>query len=137
MLSGVSPCAICHTISPLFRSRAVMRPYGGLIRGSPWTVRPPPPSPPPPAAPPPPAPPRPPPAPAAAPPPAPPRPPPAACASPARPPAPPPPRPRPVPPHRDHRPPAQARWDHARSLAASRNRSSLDLRARDRGAWRR
>ena len=38
MLSGVSPCAICQTISPLFRSIAVMRPYGGLMSGSPWTV---------------------------------------------------------------------------------------------------
>src|SRR5438874_222545 len=38
MLSGVSPCAICHRISPLFRSIALMLPYGGLASGSPWTV---------------------------------------------------------------------------------------------------
>ena len=37
-LSGVSPCAICQTISPLLRSIAVMRPYGGLTSGSPCTV---------------------------------------------------------------------------------------------------
>src|SRR6185436_156729 len=37
MLSGVSPCAICQTSSPLFRSIAVMRPYGGLMIGSPCT----------------------------------------------------------------------------------------------------
>ena len=42
-LSGVSPCAICQRISPLSRSIAVMRPYGGLMSGSPWTVTPPPP----------------------------------------------------------------------------------------------
>jgi hypothetical protein len=35
MLSGVSPCAICHTSVPLFMSSAVMRPYGGLMSGSP------------------------------------------------------------------------------------------------------
>src|SRR5471032_3399479 len=47
MLSSVSPCAICHLIVPLSRSIAVMRPYGGLISGSPCTVIPaPPPSPP-------------------------------------------------------------------------------------------
>ena len=37
MLSGVSPCAICQLMSPLFRSIAVMRPYGGLINGRPCT----------------------------------------------------------------------------------------------------
>src|SRR5262245_18907464 len=52
MLSGVSPCAICHAIVPLFMSIAVMRPYGGLMIGSPITVRLPPPSPPPPPPPP-------------------------------------------------------------------------------------
>src|SRR5437763_7116391 len=40
MLSGVSPCAICQTISPLFKSIAVMRPYGGLMIGRPCTKRP-------------------------------------------------------------------------------------------------
>src|SRR4029450_1089017 len=44
-LSGVSPCAICHLISPLSRSIAVILPYGGLPRGNPRTVRPPPPPP--------------------------------------------------------------------------------------------
>src|SRR5271165_7527983 len=39
--SGVSPCAICHTISPLSRLIAEMVPYGGLINGRPCTVRPP------------------------------------------------------------------------------------------------
>src|SRR5262252_8385817 len=39
-LSGVSPCAICQTSSPLFKSIAVMRPYGGLIIGSPCTNNP-------------------------------------------------------------------------------------------------
>src|SRR5438094_2384008 len=49
MLSGVSPCAICQTISPLLRSIAVMRPYGGFTKGRPWMFRAgPPPSPPPP-----------------------------------------------------------------------------------------
>src|SRR5215831_10782465 len=38
MLSGVSPCAICHAITPLLRSIAVMRPYGGLTSGRPCTV---------------------------------------------------------------------------------------------------
>src|SRR3954471_23012517 len=47
MLSGVSPCAICHASVPLFMSSAVIRPYGGLISGRPWTVTLPPPSPPP------------------------------------------------------------------------------------------
>src|SRR5438046_1950365 len=37
MLSGVSPCAICHRISPLFKSIALICPYGGLINGRPWT----------------------------------------------------------------------------------------------------
>ena len=41
--SGVSPCAICQTSSPLFRSIALMRPYGGLISGRPCTDTPPPP----------------------------------------------------------------------------------------------
>ena len=41
--SGVSPWAICHTISPLFRSIALMRPHGGLINGNPCTETPPPP----------------------------------------------------------------------------------------------
>ena len=34
-LSGVSPCAICQRISPLSRSIALIRPYGGLPSGSP------------------------------------------------------------------------------------------------------
>src|SRR6185503_16444926 len=46
-MSGVSPCAICQTCSPLLRSVAVMRPHGGFTSGSPWTDRPPPPSSPP------------------------------------------------------------------------------------------
>src|SRR5206468_1361068 len=45
-LSAVSPLAICHMISPLFRSIALMCEYGGFSSGRPWTVRPPPPSPP-------------------------------------------------------------------------------------------
>src|SRR5262245_9272906 len=45
MLSGVSPCATCQAISPLSISNAVMRPYGGLMSGSPCTVRAPPPPP--------------------------------------------------------------------------------------------
>ena len=45
MLSGVSPCTACHTISPLLRSMALMRPYGGLTSGSPRTFKPPPPPP--------------------------------------------------------------------------------------------
>src|SRR5436309_9078772 len=43
MLSGVSPCATDHRISPLLRSMAVMRAYGGFASGKPRTVRPPPP----------------------------------------------------------------------------------------------
>src|SRR5205814_782174 len=35
MAGGVSPLAICHAISPLFMSYAVMRPYGGFINGRP------------------------------------------------------------------------------------------------------
>src|SRR5262249_28809847 len=54
MLSGVSPCAICHRRVPLFMSSAVMRPYGGLMSGKPcrgrWPPPPPPPRPPPPPA---------------------------------------------------------------------------------------
>ncbi len=38
MKSGVSPCAICHVMSPLSRLIAVSVPYGGLTSGSPWTV---------------------------------------------------------------------------------------------------
>src|SRR5262249_12677904 len=43
MLSGVSPCATDHRISPLLRSMAVMRAYGGFASGRPRTDRPPPP----------------------------------------------------------------------------------------------
>src|SRR5215831_13333172 len=43
MLSGVSPCATDHRISPLLRSIAVMRAYGGFASGRPRTDRPPPP----------------------------------------------------------------------------------------------
>src|SRR5262245_63648950 len=43
--SGVSPCGTCQAIVPLFRSIAVMRPYGGLMSGNPWTVMDGPPSP--------------------------------------------------------------------------------------------
>src|SRR5216684_4938160 len=53
MLSGVSPCGTCHTISPLSRLIAQLRPYGGLPSGKPCMLvapPPPPPSPPPPAA---------------------------------------------------------------------------------------
>src|SRR6516162_8878344 len=39
MLSGVSPCAICQRISPLFMSIAVIRPYGGFTSGRPRTAR--------------------------------------------------------------------------------------------------
>src|SRR5258708_4766926 len=39
-LSGVSPCAIFHRISPLSRSMAVMLPYGGFPSGSPLTLSP-------------------------------------------------------------------------------------------------
>src|SRR5215467_7688632 len=49
-LSAVSPCAMYQRISPLFRSIALMRAYGGFKSGRPRTVRPPPPSPPPAAA---------------------------------------------------------------------------------------
>src|SRR5205807_1116505 len=35
--SGVSPCAICQTNSPLSRLIAVIVPYGGLTRGNPST----------------------------------------------------------------------------------------------------
>ena len=38
MSSGVSPCAICHRISPRVMSMALMRPYGGFNIGSPWTL---------------------------------------------------------------------------------------------------
>ena len=36
--SGVSPWAICHTISPWLRSIAVILPHGGFMSGSPRTV---------------------------------------------------------------------------------------------------
>src|SRR5262245_20867815 len=45
MLSGVSPCATDQRISPLLRSMAVMRAYGGFASGRPRTLSPPPPSP--------------------------------------------------------------------------------------------
>src|SRR5436190_7487826 len=45
MLSGVSPCAICQAMSPLFKLIAVFRPYGGLTIGNPCTFSPPPPPP--------------------------------------------------------------------------------------------
>jgi hypothetical protein len=34
---GASPLATCHLISPLSRSIALMRPYGGLTSGSPYS----------------------------------------------------------------------------------------------------
>ena len=37
-VSAVSPCAICQRMSPLFRSMALMRAYGGFMSGSPRTV---------------------------------------------------------------------------------------------------
>src|SRR6476469_6150875 len=39
MLSGVSPCAICHVSVPLSMSIAVIRPYGGLTSGIRCTER--------------------------------------------------------------------------------------------------
>ncbi len=39
MSSGVSPCAICHRISPRFMSMAVMRPYGGFNERQPLHAR--------------------------------------------------------------------------------------------------
>src|SRR5579863_2964638 len=45
-LSGVSPCATCQTMSPRFKSIAVIRPHGGFTMGRPITVKAPPPSPP-------------------------------------------------------------------------------------------
>src|SRR3569833_1948647 len=47
MLSGVSPCAPCQTISPLSRLMALMVAYGGFSNGRPWMVsvrKPPPPA---------------------------------------------------------------------------------------------
>src|SRR5437016_5677324 len=41
MAFGVSPCGTCHVISPRSRLIAVSVPYGGFVRGRPWTLRPP------------------------------------------------------------------------------------------------
>ena len=40
MLSGVSPCGICHISSPRSRLIAASMPYGGLTIGSPCTLSP-------------------------------------------------------------------------------------------------